>query len=38
MGMSHFHVVDGKIIDEWVVYDDLSLMVQIKLSDLQAAA
>ena len=38
MGMTHFHIVEGKIIDEWVVYDDLSLMVQLKVSDLQAAA
>ncbi len=38
MGMTHFHVIDDKIIDEWVVYDDLSLLVQIKLATLQAAA
>jgi predicted ester cyclase len=38
MGMTHFHIVDGKIIDEWVVYDDLSLLVQIKLSALQSVA
>ena len=38
MGMTHFHIVDGKIIDEWVVYDELSMLVQIKLGDLQAAA
>jgi predicted ester cyclase len=38
MGMTHFHIVNGKIIDEWVVYDDLSLLVQLKLGDLQASA
>jgi predicted ester cyclase len=38
MGMSHFHIVDGKIVDEWVVYDDLSLLVQIKLGDMARAA
>jgi predicted ester cyclase len=36
MGMSHFHVVDGRIIDEWVVYDELSMLVQLKLAALQA--
>ncbi len=34
MGMSHFHIVDGKIVDEWVVYDGLAMLVQIKLGDL----
>ena len=38
MGMSHFHVVDGKIVDEWVVYDDLSLLVQLKLAEMAGAA
>ena len=34
--MTHFHIRDGKIIDEWVVYDELSMLVQIKLAALQA--
>ena len=38
MGMSHFHVVDGKIVDEWVVYDDLSMLVQLKLAEMAGAA
>jgi predicted ester cyclase len=38
MGVSHFHIVDGKIIDEWAVYDELSMLVQIKLEALQADA
>ena len=38
MGITHFHIVDGKIVDEWVVYDELSMLVQLKLAGLQAAA
>ena len=38
MGVTHFHVVDGKIIDEWVVYDELSMLVQLKLAELSRAA
>lgn len=32
MGMSHYHYKNGKIVDEWTVYDELSLLVQIKLA------
>jgi pimeloyl-ACP methyl ester carboxylesterase/predicted ester cyclase len=38
MGVSHYHVRDGKIIDEWSVYDELSMLAQIKLATLQRAA
>ncbi len=38
MGMTHLHIIEGKIVDEWVVYDELSMLVQIKLGELQAAA
>jgi predicted ester cyclase len=34
MGMTHFHIKDGKIVDEWNVYDELSLLAQIKLAQL----
>jgi predicted ester cyclase len=34
MGMSHYHYKDGKIVDEWRVYDELSMLVQIKLAQL----
>ena len=34
MGMSHYHYKDGKIVDEWTVYDELSLLVQIRLAQL----
>jgi predicted ester cyclase len=31
MGMTHYHYRNGKIVDEWNVYDELSLLMQIKL-------
>ncbi len=38
MGFTHLHIKDGKIVDEWVVYDELSMLVQIKLGTLEKAA
>jgi pimeloyl-ACP methyl ester carboxylesterase/predicted ester cyclase len=38
MGMSHYHWKDGKIVDEWNVYDELSMLVQVKLGQLAEAA
>ena len=34
MGMSHFHIKDGQVVDEWRVYDELSLMMQVKLAQM----
>ncbi|WP_224705357.1 alpha/beta fold hydrolase [Devosia aquimaris] len=31
MGMSHYHWKNGKVVDEWNVYDELSLLTQVKL-------
>ena len=31
MGVSQFHVIDGKIVEEWTVYDELAMLAQIKL-------
>ncbi|ORY35313.1 hypothetical protein BCR39DRAFT_508727 [Naematelia encephala] len=31
MGMTHYHYKDGRIVDEWNVYDELSLLMQVKL-------
>ena len=36
MGISHLHYKDGKIVDEWRLYDELALMVQVRLGQLQA--
>jgi pimeloyl-ACP methyl ester carboxylesterase/predicted ester cyclase len=38
MGMSHYHWKGGKIVDEWNVYDELSLLVQVKLGQLAEVA
>ncbi|WP_206667918.1 alpha/beta fold hydrolase [Sphingomonas glacialis] len=38
MGFSHYHVVDGQIIDEWTVYDEFSMLVQLKMAAMQQAA
>jgi predicted ester cyclase len=32
MGMSHFHIKDGKVVDEWRIYDELALMMQVRLA------
>lgn len=34
MGMTHFHYKDGKIVDEWTNYDEISLLMQIKLAQM----
>jgi hypothetical protein len=34
MGMSHFHYKEGKIVDEWRVYDEVSMLVQVKLAQM----
>jgi predicted ester cyclase len=36
LGMSHFHVIDGRIVDEWTIYDELALLAQLKLAELAA--
>ena len=37
MGFTHYHVVDGKIIEEWMVYDEFSMLVQLKLAAMARA-
>lgn len=34
MGMTHYHYRNGHIVDEWNVYDELSLLMQIKLGNM----
>jgi predicted ester cyclase len=31
MGMSHYHVIDGRVVEEWTLYDELALRVQLHL-------
>ena len=34
MGMSHFHIREGKIVDEWTNYDEMSVLMQVKLAQM----
>jgi len=34
MGVTHCRVEGDKIVEEWVVYDELSMLVQVKLAEL----
>ena len=34
MGMSHFHYKDGRIVDEWTNYDELSILMQVRLAQM----
>lgn len=34
MGITHLHVVNGKVVDDWTVYDELAMLTQIKLGQL----
>ena len=34
MGISHLHYKNGKIIDEWRVFDEASMLVQVKLAEM----
>ena len=35
-GFTHFHVVNKRVVDEWVVYDELALLAQLKLGAMAA--
>ncbi len=34
MGMTHFHIRDGKVVDDWTTYDEMSVLMQIKLAQM----
>ena len=38
MGITHLHVRDGKVVDDWTVYDEMALLTQIKLGELAKQA
>jgi predicted ester cyclase len=37
MGISHFQYKNGKIVDEWTLYDELSLLMQVKQAQMESA-
>jgi predicted ester cyclase len=34
LGITHLHIKDGKVVDEWTLYDELALLTQIKLAQM----
>jgi predicted ester cyclase len=38
MGISHYHYQNDRILDEWTVYDELSLLTQVKLAQLSGGS
>jgi predicted ester cyclase len=36
LGMSHFHVMNRQVREEWAVYDELAMLAQLKLGALSA--
>ena len=38
LGMTHYHYKNGRIVDEWNVYDELSILMQVKLGQMAKAA
>ena len=34
MGMTHLHYQDGRIVDDWTLYDELSLLAQSRMAEL----
>ncbi len=38
LGMSHYHVIDGRVVEQWDVYDEMAMLAQIKLGALAAEA
>lgn len=37
MGMTHLHLKDGRVHDEWTVYDEMSILMQVRLAQLTDA-
>lgn len=36
MGISHFHYRDGKIVEEWTLYDEMSLLMQVRQAQMES--
>lgn len=37
LGMTHLHIINRKVVDEWAVYDEMALLTQVKLHELATA-
>lgn len=38
MGMSHFHYKNDRIVEEWTLYDEMSLLMQVRLAEMARTA
>ena len=34
LGITHLHIVDGKVVEDWTLYDELAMLTQIKLGQM----
>ncbi len=37
LGVTHLHIVNGKVVEDWTLYDELAMLTQIKLGQLQSS-
>lgn len=37
LGATHYHIIGGKIVEQWDVYDEMAMLTQIKLGELGRA-
>ena len=36
MGMTHLHLKEGRVVEDWTLYDELALLTQIKMAEMAA--
>jgi predicted ester cyclase len=36
MGVSHYHIINGRVVEQWDVYDEMAMLTQIKLGAIAA--
>ena len=34
LGVSHYHIINGRVVEQWDVYDEMAMLTQIKLGAL----
>jgi len=34
LGITHLHVRDGLIVDDWTLYDELAMLTQLKMGEM----
>ena len=38
LGISHYHIVNNRIVEQWDVFDEMAMLTQIKLGAMRASA